>query len=136
MAIRALYEIKDAPLALIVDMYKNTLVPSIAKESEDGYIEMYESLEYDYFASDTPDKCAFVDWLKLNNNLKFSKEYMKIFRHPVEGLWVAYEALAFVFVFKKDGKAAKVQVFSYNGKTFLIGAVNDAVVFITPWGRG
>ena len=30
MAIRALYEIKDAPLALIVDMYKNAMVPSIA----------------------------------------------------------------------------------------------------------
>ena len=29
MAIRALYEIKDAPLALIVDMYKNAMVPSI-----------------------------------------------------------------------------------------------------------
>ncbi len=38
MAIRALYEIKDAPLALIVDMYKNAMVPSIDEKSRDGYI--------------------------------------------------------------------------------------------------
>ena len=39
MAIRALYEIKDAPLALIVDMYKNAMVPSRAEESQEGYID-------------------------------------------------------------------------------------------------
>ena len=99
MAIRALYAIKDAPLALIVDMYKNAMVPSIAEESQDEYIEMSESLSYDYFATDTVDKCEFVDWMELNNNLKFSKRYMKIFRHPLEGMWVAYEALSFVFEF-------------------------------------
>ena len=132
MAIRALYAIKDAPLALIVDMYKNAMVPSIAEESQDEYIEMSESLAYDYFATDTVDKCEFVDWMELNNNLKFSERYMKIFRHPLEGIWVAYEALSFVFEFMKDGKAANVQIFSYNGKSFWIGIVNETVIFITP----
>ena len=132
MAIRALYEIKDAPLALIVDMYKNAMVPSIAEESQGWYIEMSESLAYDYFATDTADKCDFVDWMELNNNLKFSERYMKIFRHPLEGMWVAYEALSFVFAFMKDGKAAKVQIFSYNEKAFWIGIVNGIVIFITP----
>ena len=132
MAIRALYAIKDAPLALIVDMYKNAMVPSIAEESQDEYIEMSEALSYDYFATDTTDKCDFVDWMELNNNLKFSERYMKIFRHPLEGMWVAYEALSFVFEFMKDGKAANVQIFSYNGKSFWIGIVNETVIFITP----
>ena len=132
MAIRALYEIKDAPLALIVDMYKNAMVPSIDEKSRDRYIEMSEALSYDYFATDTVDKCEFVDWMELNNNLKFSKRYMKIFRHPLEGMWVAYEALSFVFEFMKDGKAANVQIFSYNGKSFWIGIVNETVIFITP----
>ena len=72
------------------------------------------------------------DWMELNNNLKFSKRYMKIFRHPLEGMWVAYEALSFVFEFMKDGKAANVQIFSYNGKSFWIGIVNETVIFITP----
>ena len=81
MAIRALYEIKDAPLALIVDMYKNAMVRSIDEKSRDGYSEMSEALSYDYFATDTTDKCDFVDWMELNNNLKFSKRYMKISVH-------------------------------------------------------
>ena len=132
MAIRALYEIKDAPLALIVDMYKNAMVPSIDEKSRDRYIEMSEALSYDYFATDTVDKCEFVDWMELNNNLKFSERYMKIFRHPLEGMWVAYEALSFVFEFMKDGKAANVQIFSYNEKSFWIGIVNETVIFITP----
>ena len=132
MAIIALYEIKDAPLALIVDMYKNAMVPSIDEKSRDRYIEMSESLAYDYFATDTVDKCEFVDWMELNNNLKFSERYMKIFRYPLEGIWVAYEALSFVFEFMKDGKAANVQIFSYNGKPFWIGIVNETVIFITP----
>lgn len=132
MAIRALYEIKDAPLALVVDMYKNVFVPSIAKESREGYIKLSESVAYDYFATDTTDKCDFVDWMELNNNLKFSERYMNIFRHPLEGLWVAYEALSFVFTFMKDGKAANVQIFSYNEKVFWIGVVNETVIFITP----
>ena len=132
MAIRALYEIKDAPLALIVDMYKNVMVPSIAEESREGYMKMSESLAYYYFDTVTSDKCDFVDWMELNNNLKFSKRYMKLFRHPLEGIWVAYEALIYVFDFMKDGKAAKVQIFSYNGKSFWIGIDNEKVIFITP----
>ena len=32
----------------------------------------------------------------------------------------------------KDGKAANVQIFSYNGKSFWIGIVNETVIFITP----
>ena len=47
-------------------------------------------------------------------------------------MWVAYEALSFVFEFMKDGKAANVQIFSYNGKSFWIGIVNETVIFITP----
>ena len=62
MAIRALYENKEAPLALIVDMYNNVLVPSIAGKSKEGYTEMSESIEYDYFATATVDKCDFIDW--------------------------------------------------------------------------
>ena len=132
MAIRALYENKEAPLALIVDMYNNVLVPSIAGKSKEGYTEMSESIEYDYFATATVDKCDFIDWSKLNNKLKFSKRYMEIFRNLVEGLWVAYEALSMVFLLMKDGKAAKVHIFSYNGKSFWIGVTNETVIFITP----
>lgn len=50
----------------------------------------------------------------------------------MEGIGDAYETLGFVFAFMKDGKAANVQIFSYNGKSFLIGVVNETVIFITP----
>lgn len=132
MAIRVLYEIKDAPLALAVDMYKNILVSSIAEESQDDYIEMKVSVEYDYFATNNPDKWDFVDWMELKNNLKFTKKYMQIFSHPIEGLWVAYEALSFVFDFMQDGKAADIQIFSYKGKSFWIGIDKGTVIFINP----
>lgn len=46
MAIRALYEIKDAPLALIVDMYKNAMVPSIADEHTPTEAQYQGRLDY------------------------------------------------------------------------------------------
>ena len=132
MAIRALHDIKDIPLPLVVDMYEKAIVPSIAEEYEADYIKMSESLAYDYFATNLEAKCPLVDWSEAQNNLEFSKEYINIFAHPIEGIWVAYEALSFIYSFAKDGKAGRIQAFEFKGKKFLIGLDNQTVVFVTP----
>ena len=120
MAIRALYDIKDILLPLAVDIYEKAFVSSIAEKYEADYIKMCESLGYDYFAANSEAKCPLVDWSEAQNNLEFSKEYINIFAHPIEGIWVAHEALSFIYSFAKDGKAGRIQSFEFKGKKFLI----------------
>lgn len=130
MAVRALYELRGVPLSLVVDIYNTAFVASIAEVSEAEYLRMCEALTYDFFSSNSA-RCSFVNWAAANNNLIFSKEYMAIFEHPIEGLWVAYEALSLVFSCAKEGKAGRIQLFEYKATPFLIVLDNQTVVFAT-----
>lgn len=135
MPVRAIYEIKDAPVPLMTDMYMKTIVPSIAEESKQAYLKMIEPLKYDYKATDTEDKCMFDDWLDVKNELYFTKGYNNIFEeNQIAGLWVAYEALNQIFERypAPDFHAGYLQVFYYNKKRFWITAEAGHVVFSIP----
>lgn len=132
MAVRALYDMKGHPLSLVVDIYNTAFVASIAEESEAEYLRMCEALTYDYFSSNLAS-CSIVNLADANNDLIFSKKYMAIFAHPIEGIWVAYEALSLIYSCAKEGKAGRIHLFEYKANPFLIVlADNRTVLFATP----
>lgn len=133
MAVRALYDMKDTPLPLAVDLYAKTIVPSIDEKSEPAYTKMIEDLEYDMSAG-LEDITS--DWSQSQNKLFFTQGYLDIFKNPfenpVQAIWIAYEALNMIFTFHPDFKAADLQVFHFRGSKFWIKHEKDYVVFLTP----
>ena len=136
MPVRVLYnEMKDAPAPLVVDMYIKTIVPSIAEESKQQYLDMISPLKFDYKAADTEEKCMFTAWRDIKNELYFTKGYNNIFKdNQIAGLWVAYEALSQIFEKYPgpDFRAGYMQVFRYNRKKFWVTAEAGHVVFSIP----
>ena len=130
MAIRALYDMKDIPLPLAVDLYAQTFVPSIDKESEPVYSKMTKELKYDMIAS---SQDIAVDWSRSNNKLLFTKGYVDLFEKScVQAIWIAYEALRMVFSCHQDLKTADLQVMYWRDIKFWIKQEQDYVVFLTP----
>lgn len=105
MAVRALYDMKDTPLSLAVDLYAKTIVPSIDEKSEPAYTKMIEDLEYDMFAV---SEDITSDWSQSQNKLFFTQGYLDIFKNP------------------------DLQVFHFRGSKFWIKHEKDYVVFLTP----
>jgi hypothetical protein len=136
MPVTVLYqEMKDQPVPLVADMYKNTIVPCIKDESYQAYQDMVLPLKYKYEATDTEEKSPFEDWRDVKNELYFTKGYTQIFKdNPIAGLWVAYEALSQIFE-KYPGPnfhASYMQVFMYKRKKFWVTEEAGHVVFSTP----
>lgn len=131
MPVRAVYEMKDTPLPIAVDMYK-IIVDSIEEEFQAAYEEMIKPLTYDFRASDTEEKCVFEEWSEAMNDLYFTKGYTSLFEEPIYALWIAYEALTLIFELKPDGKTGDVQVFYYKRKKFWCVCESGHVVFFTP----
>ncbi len=133
MAVRALYDMKDTPLPLAVDLYAKTIVPSIDEKSEPAYKKMIEDLEYDMFAV---SKDITSDWSQSQNKLFFTQGYLDIFKNPFEepvrAIWIAYEALTMIIICYPDFKTADLQVFHFRESEFWIKHEQDYVVFHTP----
>lgn len=133
MAVCAIYEMKDIQLPLAVDLFEKTIVPSIAEESVPAYEAMCESIEYSFMASNTEDKCLFDDWSQVKNKLYFIEGYVALFREPIEGMWVAYEALNLIFTMTPSGKTGYMQqVFFFKKQKFWVCLEDKQVIFLTP----
>ena len=133
MAVRALYEMKDTPLPLAIDLYVKTIVPAIDKSSEKAYTEIVESLEYDMIAS-SGDTAS--DWSSDKNSLYFTHGYTNLFKNafenPIKAIWTAHESLSLIFTCHPDYKAADLHVFYWKGNRFLVKHENIGILFLTP----
>lgn len=135
MPVRVLYkEMKSVPVPLIADMYVKTIVPSLDNSSLTAYQEMIAPLKYRQELTDTEEKSPFIKWRDVPADLYFTKGYTNIFKDPISGLWIAYEALSMI-IEKSPGpmfRASYMQVFTYKRKKFWVTAETGHIVFSTP----
>ncbi len=122
-----LYNSKELPLNMAIDLYRKCYVPSIT--DQELYENLCSQLEYDYFKT---FKENIINWKIFPNNLKVTKGYISIFNDPDIGILMAYEALSMIFDLAKDGCAAHAHFFSFSGKNFMVITDKNTVIVCKP----
>lgn len=93
---------------------------------------LMENIEYDFFQSNTEEKCAFTNWKKAKNRVIFSKKFVYLFPDHVIATWIAYGCLEMLLSCTEDGKTGYVQVFSWCKNEFWIICEPEGIFFILP----
>ena len=124
-------------MPFVIDVYKKVIIPSIDERYQEGLSKVLEPLAFEYFATNTKEKCAFYDWSEVRNELCFSPGYIGIFkdqvvRDEVNGIWIAYEAISLISEFYPDFYCGTHQVFHYGKRKFWVQFSKDCVIFSTP----
>lgn len=132
MPVRMLYkDMKNEPAPLVVDLFINTIIPSIDEDSRSVFKKIVAPLKY---KPEATDEDLPESWRNVKNTLFFSNGYAKMFNNTVDGLWVAYYALSKIFqkYTGPDYQAPYMQVFVYGRKKFWVVKEADHIIFTRP----